>query len=958
MSLLVAAWLGGAGASVAEAREVGALVGTVVDQRGLPLGSVTVSLGGPQILVEQTTRTQQDGSFQLHALPPGRHLLSFTSQGELLGEAPVTVDLLVTSRVHIQVDLGAPDATVVTVRPADAGHPSPSTSYRFESWERLPLGRRMLDVVSTAPGVAGRIDTSAGGFGVARPVQPSSRGEGPLGNAYRIDGIPSRHPVTKESAQPLDIDAIEAIHVYTAGAPAEFGRATSMFVDVVTKDGSDEHHGSVAAHYSSHAWFDAFQPILMENLQAEGDTIKPRWKIPELSATAGGPVVPGQLWYFAALQGQYDWTLPQGLPRRFATDTFTARGLAKLTWQPAPTLQLRYTLLGDLDRLVAVDPDPTVAIEARSSLRTWAQSHTVHGTFSPSARDTVEIRLAATNNNRDQVPRFGDELSPARVTSQPIQFGNAFAFDLQDANRLGGSLVYQRTVADWLGRHVLRAGADHWQLTQARTVLNTGVTEIAWVDSNGVVVEGDRREAGVRYEGSPFLPCTEPDFSNCAVREYHENVGRLAHRSHLTGLFLQDLWQPIDELTVELGVRLDLEQGRDNDGARPATQTTDQLALPAADRAAPGALGLLVLPAPRLGLAIDPLGNGRIRAIGHIGRYYDVLGPGLWQWANTRSAVSTVRFERANPSSGDFRWTETVENTVTPRLFDPDLVPPHADRLTFGLDGELFWGIGLSARVTASRTRNLLEDVNGYDDDATRYVTNGVDKERSYRAFELQVERRFDERFQLFGSYTLQESWGHAPGQLELPGQGPYDANGNNVSAYLDDIGDRDVRATYYTTGLGGVLDTLKGLGRVDPDEPGFADDAGHTGPLPYHPRHTATLLTSYTAPVGLTVGIAYEMSSGNPWQKRAIVPAYGAPYAFPEGRGSRRMPPVHYLDIRLAQRLDVGAGRSVEASLDVFNLPGFASAITYQETGGNSFGTALHRQAPRSARLGLRFRY
>ena len=101
-----------------------------------------------------------------------------------------------------------------------------------------------------------------------------------------------------------------------------------------------------------------------------------------------------------------------------------------------------------------------------------------------------------------------------------------------------------------------------------------------------------------------------------------------------------------------------------------------------------------------------------------------------------------------------------------------------------------------------------------------------------------------------------------------------------------------------------------------------------------------------------------YEFDSGHAWQKRGLVPLYGDYYAFPEGRGSRQMPGVHYLDLRVAHTLDLRRDRELELSLDVFNLPDFFAPVTYYENDNSSFGLTMFRQDPRAIRAGLRFTY
>ncbi len=114
----------------------------------------------------------------------------------------------------------------------------------------------------------------------------------------------------------------------------------------------------------------------------------------------------------------------------------------------------------------------------------------------------------------------------------------------------------------------------------------------------------------------------------------------------------------------------------------------------------------------------------------------------------------------------------------------------------------------------------------------------------------------------------------------------------------------------------------------------------------------------AYTAPFGTTFGAVYEFDSGHAWQRRGYVDLYQDYFAFPEGRGSRFMPAVHYLDARVAHTFDFGNERSVELSADVFNVLDWARAITYYENDDENFGLVLYRQDPRAVRVSLKGTY
>ncbi|MBX2803691.1 MAG: TonB-dependent receptor [Myxococcales bacterium] len=966
---------------VAEARETGAIQGVVEDEDGLPVPNATVLLSGINLQGERTATTRDDGSYRFDGVNPGTYELSVTLNDALLARAEVRVALQTTTSARITANMGgvSEEISVVFKPVVDTTQTAFSTSLGADAIQNLPVGRSYQSVAQTIPGVTGRINTSAGGAGNGNP---SVRGEGQYGNNYTLDGVSTRDPATKTFGVSLNFDAIEEIQVYTDGAPAEFGQFTGMQVNVVTKDGGDEHHGSAAVFYTQHAWFNDTYPIFDFDTGTEVDTTKAKSRIPVFNGTAGGPIIKEKLWYFAALDLVNNWIVPEGVDEENAITSQQGRFMGKLTWFPADQLTLRYLFIGDYEAQANWDASQFVLPEATEDRIDWTISNTLTAEWQPSPNDTFELRAGFTNINIDIVPSSGDLSTPGRLTAAGVRTDNAFQFDYNDRNRLGGGLVYERLIQNLVGDHKIRAGVEQWITVAARDIQNTGETTITWeadLDGDGVAEaapapSGDGvstdQLTGTRYLGREGLPCEADDYSDCGSIEYWTNVGRLANRINTTNLFVQDEWRPNQNLTINLGVRLDIEDGRNDMGERPPTQLVEEFNLPLEERSltcddeenpnSPGCydgeLGPLIMPAPRIGVSFDPFGDAKTKVTAHYGQYYDIAGQNLWDWANTSTPNGFVRYVRQNPGEAPI-WNNTQDPVSSPLIYDEGMRPARQDKINVGIEREIATDLALGIRGILSRTSNLPEDVDTNLNDW--YIMNSPLKERNYRALEITLNKQFDERWQLFGAYTLSESWGHTPGQFELPPGANSGSDGNNVGVYLDDIGDRTARAMYYETGFGWLLDGLKGLGRYDPDNPQFSDSAGYFGYLPYHAFHQIKLNGTYVAPFGTKIGLVYEFSSGNAWQKRGEVGFYGAGYSFPQARGSRFMPAVHWIDLRLAHEIGLGTeNRSLEATLDIFNVMDFITPITYFENDAPGFGLTLNRQAPRTIRAGLKFRY
>jgi hypothetical protein len=945
---------------VAYAIETGAVVGYVVDEQGLPIPGAELRVSGVDLAGERIVLASDDGEFNIDGLSPGTYQLGVYFKGTLVAKAEIRVALNTTTKVPIEarLDTVSEEIEIVGFKPVvDTSSSAISNELSAKEIQEIPVGRSYQDVVQTMAGVSGRIDTSEGGGGDGNP---SVRGEGQYGNNYTIDGVSTRDPATKTFGADVNFDAIEAIQVYTDGAPAEFGQFTGMMVNVVTKDGGDEHHGSAAMFYSQHAFFEQKYDIFKPEKEREVPTIKGRDWAPVFNGTAGGPIVPEKLWYFTALDLNYSRSIPEGVvvapDGTGDVEVYGGQFMGKLTWFPNRSWTLRYIFNGDYSTISNIDASQFTAPEATTDRRDFSLNHRVTATLAPDDKNTLELRFGFLNSNLDIVPSSGDRETPSRFDAQGKLHDNATNFDFNNRNRIGGGFTYTRFLENVAGNHKLKTGAEYWLLVAERELVNTGVTERQWLDTAGN--PDGRREVGTQYQsfdnpatpGFEF-PCTNPDTSDCGLVQYTENAGPIGNRIHTFQGYLQDDWRPFPQLTVNLGVRLDVEQGLSDTGERPPT--VDPKSFAEVDPKV-GELGPRLMPAPRIGFALDPWNDGRTKIAGHYGQYYDLAGAGIWEWSNSRSANNFMRFTRDEPG-GELSWLNTQDTVGSPSYYAPDLRPAVLDKINLGVEREIADDLSVGVRGIYSRTSNLPEDV-----DTTYpnfYIMNVPIKERVYRALELTVRKQFDEIWQVWGSYTLSESFGHTPGQFELAPGAEFGSDGNNVGVYLDDIGERKAREDYINNGQGFILDLFSGLGHYSVTEPGYYDEAGYYGYLPYHSFHQIKLNGSYTAPWGSSFGLVYEFDSGHAWEKRTLVPLYGYD-GMGQGRGSRFMPAVHYVDGRIAHEFKWGKSQSLEGTLDVFNIPGFAQAISYYTVDAAGFGSTLYRQTPRSIRLGVKYRY
>ncbi|MCB9793953.1 MAG: TonB-dependent receptor [Alphaproteobacteria bacterium] len=958
--------------SVAQAATTGAIRGQVVDEGGLPVPGVSVTLTGVNIAGERTAVSDADGRFRIPTLPPGSHELLVKKEGFATMRVLVTVRLDETATVPITMvsAVGTAEIVVEEVLPViDTTKSSISTNLDSELIQNLPVGRSYQSVVRMLPGVSGRVDTQNGG---PSDGNPSVRGEGQYGNNFLMDGISTRDPVTKTFGMNINFDAIEEVQVYTDGLPAEFSQATGMLVNVVLKDGADEHFGTAGYFISFDADPGQYDILNLETGEEE-PTDKRNFMSHEIALTAGGPIVQEKLWYMAAL------TLNQNTTYFEATgedaEPYTSKGMqgfGKITWFPTPNVSVQYMGSGSFSGINNYDTSGLFEPEAQAQYRSTDFSNIGTIRLHPNAGSELEIKGTYIDSNIDVVPMSGDSTTPLITDVETGQRSNNWSdFDYNNRKRLGATIKYTQLVDGVLGDHRFKVGAEGWRLTNTRELVFTG--------PSGSNENGDYQGVDyLRNEGAGY-PCTkEANYTDCYGYTEHVNAGVLGNRGIIVGGFVQDDWQPVDRLTLNIGARVDSEILYANYGVIDGEKNAGDKILGS------------IMPAPRTGLAWDVTGDGKNLVTVNYGRYYDIAGNSFADWGSTRSA-NVYKEYQINPDTGEMELVWVQDPATDPLIYctaesleevqaleqeDPDhwggmydlavnacsngegeenisyLRPYHSDKLVVGYTREILPNFALGIRGIMSATSGLPEDID-YDLDAW-VITNPNLKSRDYRALELVAERKFDGRWQLLGSYTLSEAKGHMPGQFELASGGASGSNGNGVGVYMDDIYDPATREFFLANGYGWLVDGLNGLGTL-------TDDQGYYGYLPYHSFHQVKLNGSYTfdwVGGGTTVGAAYEWNSGRAWQKRGLVGLYGDYFAFPEGRGTRFMPAVHYFDLRVAHALKIGDKREVEFTADVFNVLGLEAPITYYENDNESFGKTMYRQSPRSLRLGARFTY
>lgn len=278
--------------------------GTVYTPAGDPAAAVTVTVTDTRTGSTKTTTTNNNGGFAVRSLTVGGPYI-IRVQSDDYQNAVITdvfTNLSGASNFDIQLNEaggGVEEISVVAEKLAPTTVAiGPSSSFDLETIESLPsISRQVRDVIRIDPRVSiGRSD-GGNGFGI------SCSGGNNRFNSFTIDGVRAADGFGLNASGnlarntfPVPFDGIRAASVEFAPVDVEYGQFTGCNVNVVTKSGSNEFHGSAFFLYSN----DNLQGRTLEGDQVVGDDVtfdRYNW-----GADLGGPIIKDKLFFYFAYE--------------------------------------------------------------------------------------------------------------------------------------------------------------------------------------------------------------------------------------------------------------------------------------------------------------------------------------------------------------------------------------------------------------------------------------------------------------------------------------------------------------------------------------------------------------------------------------------------------------------------------------------------------------------------------
>jgi outer membrane receptor protein involved in Fe transport len=763
------------------------LSGRIVDPQGAVIVDAKITATQKSTGLQRPAATNSEGFYTITNLPPGEYEVKIESQGfavktydavALSVGQPLSLDVTMEISLAVTADSfsGSGDLINKTASVVDG-------VINQRTIENLPLnGRNFLELALLIPG-----NSPAPMFDPTKTntVLISSAGQLGRGANVTVDGADNNDDVVGGSLINISQDAIQEFQIATNRFSAELGRSGSSIINIVTKGGSNEVHGSTSFFFRD------------RNLQALPATFDrsspdPPFDREQFSAAIGGPIVKNKLFWFgsfeyrnqdgAVLIGERD-VATRSIKRGFALaplDDLLASGRVDWSASDFDRLNFRYSIervdgtgASTLNRPIGTASQrQTLKNNYQSFLTNWER------VFSPTVVNS--FNFSVTNFINDTLPV---EVSP-QLTFPSIQAGSSFRVPQQTKmNRL----QFADTLSLIKGAHTFHLGADIQRIDaefdlrvfqQGRVELVQDFAEFdhngdGRVDDNDLLFAVTLRSA--TPERSLFLPDTDNNYF---------------------ALFIQDDWRVHPQFSLNLGLRY--EQDSDVKNINRVNE-----------------LNPLILPflsgkrerdknnfAPRVGFNWATK-NSRTSIHGGYGIYYDRITlevQSLERGLDGRALAIEVRAGNVfflDPNTGQFPpFAPNIQNPFTGfvlpgagaggiNIIDNSMQNPMVQHMNLGFQQEL--SKDMVARVDYLHNfgthfiigRRIGTVFNPVVDGPDSVVNIESSVQTKYDGLLVSLEKRFSNRHQFRASYTLSKAFNYANDDQIPFSNGP--VNPNNV---------------------------------------------------------------------------------------------------------------------------------------------------------------------------------
>ncbi|HXJ40030.1 MAG TPA: TonB-dependent receptor, partial [Bryobacteraceae bacterium] len=517
------------------------LNGTVSDPSGAVVASAKVTARSPETGLTRTSETNSAGLYTIR-IPVGKYDLVVEAAGFKKAEfkgLTLAVGSVLTIDVALQVGAASESVDVSADAPViETSRTSSSTGVSARSVADLPVnGRNFIDFTTLTPGVVK--DPTRGGdlsFGGQR---------GPA-NSLLVDGADSNNLFYAQATgrtgfrpYAFSQDAVQEFQVNANSFPAEIGRASGGAINVITKSGTNQLHGSVFEFYRDRG----MNANTFVNNRA--GVRKSPYHFNQFGGSVGGPVRKDKVFFFLNYDEQKNQSTqimaPNSLPSAALLPLFQQYLAAyPLGIQNRVALAKVDFNLSDRDRLsVRYNLSRYTGVNGENSGPSSAQEHTGNNEVNTDNIATVYTRTIGSamvwesrfNFVRDNEPGYANATAPEVSILNGISFGrNNFS------PRYTNTRAYQPTsnLTMVKGRHTVKFGVD-FNFAKADNYFPGNFGGSYTYNSYQDFVDGNPLRFVQAFSGQgTTAPISHPNVNEWAF-------------------FAQDSWRINDRLTLSLG---------------------------------------------------------------------------------------------------------------------------------------------------------------------------------------------------------------------------------------------------------------------------------------------------------------------------------------------------------------------------------------------------------------------
>jgi len=921
-------------ASAQETISYASAAGRVVDAQGGVIPGAQVVARQTETNVKSETTTDGEGRFRFPYLRIGPYEFTVHLQG--FNDVVRTLTLTVGSAFDFPITLpvGGLDTTVtVTAQPTvlETARTQIAATVSQAEVQSLPInGRNFLDLALLVPGVSPTNVASTQLFAETSAVPGPGLSVGSqrnFSNNFIVDGLSANDDAAGLSGIPYSVDAVEQFQVVTSGGQAELGRALGGYVNVVTKSGTNTTRGD-AYGYVRDDRFNAANAL-------SGTTLPMHQN--QFGGSLGGPLAKNRTFYFANVEGRrLDQsgltTVAQtnadvinarlaatGYPGSpvvtgvYANPVDTSNVLAKVEHQLAggDQLSLRYSQYG-VSSSNSRGAGGLLAPSASAGLTNTDRAFAVSNTLSLSPRTVNETRAQVVYGDLQAPPT--DPIGPSVTIQGVASFGTLSGSPTRRVNTM-----YQvvDNLSHQMGAHALRAGVDFVYnddtITYPRSIRGAYTFASLPAFLSGV------------YNNAGFTQT----FGATEVAQTNPNLG----------MFVQDEWKVGSSLTLNAGLRYDLQFLE--------TIHTD------ADNVA-----------PRAGFAWSPFASRRTLVRGSAGLFYDrvplrAVANAILSAANTTDLANLQQVSISlSPAQAGAPAFPTILVSAIPSVtltnlttMDPRMQNAYSRQGSLEFEEQLGEHSTISVGYQYTRGAELIVSVNQNVPSCVAAGTNNGCRPNPSYANNSQYSPLASSSY-----HGLHVSF------VQRPAAWGFYRVSYTLSKAMSNVGE------FFFSSPIDPFDLNKDWGRSDDDQRHrlVVNGAINTSTAPArtlwervsHGFQVSGMVQGYSAlPFNITSGVTtVQATAGRPIVNGSFIP-----------RNAGIGPAFFSASVRVSRSFNFGPRLRAEALAEIFNLTNHTNVVTvngnfgsgaYPASPSATFGQATAVGDPRSMQLGVRLRF